>query len=197
MKPIPTISSRGFSLVEVTIAMAIAAIGILSVIGLIPQGMDTMRKATDQAIEGRIHQQILSELQMADFDALDTAYVGSGGPLQFYYDDQGEEVGDSASGTIRDGAIHVYTARVSVPKATGGTLPQSVGGASYNGFSFEGPGSTEKNVYARPILVEVAAVGNLGKDFDFDEDENRRVISTYQSTVVKMGQDFTAAPATP
>lgn len=195
MKTIPPTSTQGFSLVEVTIAMAIAAIGILSVIGLIPQGMDTMRKATDQAIEGRIHQQILSELQMADFDALDTAYVGAGGPLQFYYDDQGEEIGDSGSGAIRDGAIHVYTARVSVPKAIGGSLPESVGGAAYSGFSFDG--GNEKNVYARPVLVEVAAVGNQGVDFKFDEDDNRRAISTYQSTLVKLGQDLTAAPAAP
>lgn len=195
MKPTYSSSPRGFSLVEVTIAMAIAAIGILSVIGLIPQGMDTMRRATDQAVEGRIHQQILSELQMADFDALDTAYVGAGGPLQFYYDDQGEEIGDSGSGGIREGAVHVYTARVSVPKAIGGSLPQSVGGAAYSGFSFDG--GTEKNVYARPVLVEVAAVGNQGVEFQFDEDDNRRVISTYQSTLVKLGQDFTATPVAP
>lgn len=196
MKPPPISSPRGFSLVEVTIAMAIAAIGILSVIGLIPQGMETMREATDQAVEGRIHQQILSELQMADFDALDTVYNSASGPLQFYYDDQGEEIGDSGSGALRDGSVHVYTARVTVPKSTGGSLPQSVGGASYAGFSFEGPGGPA-NAYARPVVVEVAAVGNKGTEFKFDEEDNRRMISTYQSTLVKLGQDFTAAPATP
>jgi len=197
MKPIPTISSRGFSLVEVTIAMAIAAIGILSVIGLIPQGMDTMRKATDQAIEGRIHQQILSEVQMADYDALDTAFLGSGGPLEIYYDDQGEEIGDSLAGnTIGGTSIPVYTARITIPKVGLGSAPTSLGGASFPGFSFGGGG--EINPYTRLVVVEVAAVGNKGKDFNFGDSENRKMISTYQSTVVKMGKDLTAAaPATP
>jgi uncharacterized protein (TIGR02598 family) len=57
----------GFSLIEVTIAMAIAAVAVLSLLGLVPQGMDTMREAGDEAIQGRIHQQILNELQMTPF----------------------------------------------------------------------------------------------------------------------------------
>jgi len=65
-------NTKGFSLIEVTIAMAIASVALVTLMGLIPQGMNTMREAGDQAIMGRIHQQVMSELQMADYDALET-----------------------------------------------------------------------------------------------------------------------------
>jgi len=63
-----TRSIRGFSLIEVTIAMAIAAVALVTLLGLIPQGMETMREAGDQAIMGRIHQQILNEIQLTPFE---------------------------------------------------------------------------------------------------------------------------------
>ena len=65
--------SRAFSLVEVTIAMAIAALGIVSILGLLPQGMDTMVAAGDEAIQARIHQQLLNEIQMTPYKVVSTS----------------------------------------------------------------------------------------------------------------------------
>jgi hypothetical protein len=35
-------------------------------------------------------------------------------------------------------------------------------------------------------------VAGLGQNFRWDEEQNRNLISTYQSVVVKMGQDYSA-----
>ena len=175
---------RAFSLIEVTIAMAIAAVALVTLLGLIPQGMSTMREAGDEAIMGRIHQQIMNELQMADFDALDT-YEG----MEIFYDGQGEELGDnrgSKSGA-KGSFEHIYSARIAIPKVSGGSMPDSVGGGKFDGFSFDGGKS--KNSLLRPVVIEVAAVAGLADIFDWSE-KYRNIIHTYQTSVVKMGQAF-------
>ncbi len=179
----------GFSLIEVTIAMAIAAVALSTLMALIPQGMNTMRDAGDEAIMARIHQQILNELQMADFDALDQAYTNGGQPMEIYYDGQGEEIGDSRGGgaAVRGSFEHVYTARITIPRLGGGPLPESVGGGNFQGFTFDNGASQSELL--RPVVVELAAVSGLGDSFDWSE-QYRHLISTYQTSVVKMGQSF-------
>ena len=194
--PKPT-RQRGFSLIEVTIAMAIAAVAVVTLLGLIPQGMDTMRAAGDEAIQGRIHQQILNELQMTPFEDL-----GGNSPLdqyhhmEFFYDAQGEELSDSKNqGSVpeerKKGAFaHIYSARVSVLSVGGSNqAPDSVGSSNFEGYKF---GGDEPNQFVRPVIVEVAPVAGLGQNFRWDEERNRNLISSYQSVVVKMGQDYSA-----
>lgn len=175
-------AARGFSLIEVTIAMAIAAVALVSLLGLIPQGMNTMREAGDEAIMARIHQQTLNEIQMADFDVIDTYHN-----LEFFYDGQGEEIGDTRSGGGARGRFdHIYTARVTIPNQAGGAMPQSVGGAAFAGFNF-GDGTPSPHI--RPVIVEIAAVAGLGDVFDWSDRYNH-LIRTYQTNVVKMSQVF-------
>lgn len=189
--------TSAFSLVEVTIAMAIASVALVTLLGLIPQGMDTMREAGDMAIEARIHQQVLNELQLTPFDStsggslLDTYFDG----LEVYYDSQGEELSDSKSqGSApadrkKNSTDHIYTARIAVPSATkGGTLPASVGEAKFSGYSFDG---SDVNPYIRPVIVEIAAAGPIGDQFDWGKDEYQKIISTHQTVIVKMGRDYT------
>jgi uncharacterized protein (TIGR02598 family) len=180
--PAGTPSKSGFSLIEVVLAMAIASVAILTLVGLIPQGMDTMRAAGDQAIEARIHQQLMSEMQMASFASLDRAFHG----LEIYYDAQGEELGDNRGAGVASAAgslEHIYTARVSVS-----LIPASVGGAPTTEFSFDGGLTTTEKV--RFAVVEIAAVSGLGTEFNWELPENRRQISVYQSYVTDMGQQL-------
>jgi uncharacterized protein (TIGR02598 family) len=176
------IVARAFSLIEVTIAMAIAAVALSTLMALLPQGMNTMRDAGDEAIMGRIHQQILNELQMSDYDAIDRY-----NEMEIYFDAQGEELGDSQNGSSGKGTFeHVYSARIAVPALSGGQMPRSVGGGTFSGFSFDGKTTSR---LLRPVVIEVAAVSGLAADFDWS-DKYRSMIHTYQTMVVKMGRSF-------
>ena len=172
---------------EVTIAMAIAAVAIITLLGLIPQGMKTMQEAGDQAIEARIHQSILSEIQLTPFESVG----GGGSPIrefdntERFYDTQGEEIEADRRGELE----HIYSARIRIPDP-GDDLPVSVGGENYAGVDFGG--GVNENL--RLVVIEVAAVG--GRDsgdntFDWSSDANQSLISTYQTMVAKMGQDYT------
>ncbi len=187
-------SERGFSLVEVTIAMAIAAVAIVTLLGLIPQGMDTMREAGDQAIMGRIQQQILNELQLTPFeDKQGNDLLSKYNGLEVFYDSQGEELGDTNNNASKEGSFeHIYSARITISEEGNGRAPASVGGAKYEGFTFtgNGSGSDEMNPYVRPVVIEVAAVAGLAKGFDWDDEENRSLIATFRTLLVKTGQNF-------
>lgn len=55
-------TQQGFSLPEVTLALGIAAFGITTLLGLLPQGLNNIRKAGDLAASSRISQHILGAL---------------------------------------------------------------------------------------------------------------------------------------
>ena len=73
---------RGFSLPEVTMALGISALGISSALGLLPHGLDNMRKASSLTAEARISQFILGDIEQANWkdaaggDLLSYSYNG-------------------------------------------------------------------------------------------------------------------------
>lgn len=79
-----TFHGRAFSLVEVTIALGIVSIALLSVMGLMPVGLTTMREAMDQTTEAQIMRRVAGEAALIPFDKLD-AHVASG-PFFFTQD---------------------------------------------------------------------------------------------------------------
>jgi len=193
---------QGFSLVEVTIAMGIAALASVTLLGMIPEGQESMRDAGDRAIMGRIHQGILSEIQLTPFGkGTGTELIDSFNGKERYYDNQGELLVVNASipdrssvGQIRESLEHVYSAKIHIPKPAGGSVPKSVGGAGYSGIKL---GGTDVNPNVRTVIIEVAMVS--GRDsqsspFDWEKEKNFSTIKTYQTMVVKTGQDFTKKP---
>lgn len=182
---------RGFSLVEVTIAMGITAIAMVSIMGMLPRGMQTMQRANDKAIEARIHQQILGELQLTPWES---ATRGGSSPIDGYhktvryYDDQGIELLESQKG----GREHVYTARVNLPKK-GEALPPSVGGGTYKGIDVPGEDSSNKKLM-RLVIVEVTSIVDptflSSPSTSFDEEKYLGKIYTFRTNIVKMGQEY-------
>lgn len=73
-----------FSLVEVTIALGIAATAIVSVLGMMPVGLSTMREAVDQTTEAQILRQISTGASLYPFDRLGD--YAAGGPYLFTQD---------------------------------------------------------------------------------------------------------------
>lgn len=58
----------GFTLVEVTLAIAVALIGIVGVLALLPQGMQSARSAVDSTISATLVQDIFSQLHIAPYN---------------------------------------------------------------------------------------------------------------------------------
>lgn len=159
--------SDAFSLIEVTIAVAITAVALVSLMGMLPQGTDLMKRATDTAIEARIHQQIVGEVLLTEWELKDSFDNTKRG-----YDDQGIHIATDgsvfASGRSNDNVV--YQARIRLP-AGNVTLPG---------------GSVDENLQ----LVLVDITNRPDSAFDFDSPTNKRHVSTYQSIIVKMGQNF-------
>lgn len=84
-------SQAGFSLVEVTLAVAIAALAIITLLGLLPQGLDMARKTSLMINDSNILEQLTHDMENASFDLLPNQTVKK------YYNDQGREVAQDAT----------------------------------------------------------------------------------------------------
>ena len=82
------VDQLGFSLVEVTIAIGVVSFCLLTVIGLLPVGLGTLREAIDQTVQSQIAQKLAGEILLTPYSQLTTKYAGS----NFYFDDAGSLV---------------------------------------------------------------------------------------------------------
>jgi uncharacterized protein (TIGR02598 family) len=61
-------SSRGFSLIEVIVAMGIVATVMVGLIGILPSGVASLHEASTVAIQSRIVQEMISNAQQSEWD---------------------------------------------------------------------------------------------------------------------------------
>jgi uncharacterized protein (TIGR02598 family) len=96
---------RGFSLVEVTIALGVAAFALVAIFGMLPTGLNLFRSSMDTSIKSQIAQQITSEFNQTDFSKL---LDGSATPPESfrYFAEDGQELDTQADS--------IYTAKVNV-----------------------------------------------------------------------------------
>lgn len=154
----------GFSLPEVTIAVAIAALGLVSVLGLIPSGLESVRSAGATATSSRIFQQLSSELQRAEWGDYTGSGVGWSGLAPYqnqlrYFDDQGVEL----PATTGEGDMRLtYVARVYLLGQA--ERPAFLPGDTAAGGGTGGtPGAVRKDVCL--LRVDVAESTNSGFAF--------------------------------
>lgn len=83
------VAPGGFSLVEVTLAVAIAALAIITFLGLLPQGLEISRKTSMMTLNSNILEQVVRDLENTAYNQLPA--VG-GSTVSRYYDDQGVQV---------------------------------------------------------------------------------------------------------
>ncbi|MFZ4767488.1 MAG: Verru_Chthon cassette protein B [Roseimicrobium sp.] len=99
-------SCKGFSLAEVAIAVAIAALGITTLLGVLPGGMANLRQAGEKVAITRICQQMINEIQSADWGTAEAGVVGWS-KLKFYdrqrryFDSEGTLLDNPSDSDIR------------------------------------------------------------------------------------------------
>lgn len=110
----------GFSLVEVVMAVAIAALGIITVLGLIPGSLASIREASEITSRSRILAAISSDIQMSDWGTKTGgtgAWSGIGVFLnrKWSFDDQANILSETGGNLASQQA---YLARVRQPAQT-------------------------------------------------------------------------------
>lgn len=106
-------STAGFSLAETAVAVGIAASVIVTLVGMIPISLESLRQSSNTAAEARIVQAIAADYRMREWGEL-LQQQSSGGTRDYTFDGQGTRVENSdASG--------IFTVRVTVADAP--TLP--------------------------------------------------------------------------
>lgn len=61
---------RGFTLVEVAVAVAVLTIALVGLFSLMPSGISNFRRAMDTSVSAQIAQRILQDAQQSEFDQL-------------------------------------------------------------------------------------------------------------------------------
>lgn len=146
-------------MIEVTLALGISVLGITSVLGLLPQSINSMKQAGDLAADSHITDQILGALTQAPWqdtsggDMLGYSFNGR----RYYFDAGAQELK-----TRQPGFELAYVAQVTV-QPPGAALP---GGDPDPGL--------------RQVTIKVSDTPL--KDFDFDQAQPGRYYS--HSTLV-------------
>jgi len=111
----PSRQRKGFSLVEVVMALGIMSFALMGLVGLLPAGLSQFRQAIDLTVKAQIAQELISMVQRTDY--ADLAALGtSGQPAVYYYDSEGAKL------TGADEAYYAYVARTQL--ASDGDLRQ-------------------------------------------------------------------------
>ena len=159
MKPVLISASAkrasGFSLPEITMAVGIAAMAIVLLLGLLPSGMNSIQAASNTLAETRIYQQIIGEVQSANWGVTGgTAAATIPTALQIYdgakrlFDDQGTPLPESgANNSMRVN----YVARITLEPPGTTAVPG---------------GQPSPNLLG--VRIDVAAVPDPGFDFRGD-----------------------------
>ena len=79
---------RGFSLVEISLAIGIIAFAFVALLGLLPTGLTIFRSSVDTANETWIMQDLNSMIQVTDWSKLDSMSFETSGEI-YYYDEEG------------------------------------------------------------------------------------------------------------
>lgn len=130
----PLQTQRGFSLVEVTLAVGIAAFGLAALMGLIPTGLSQFRDAKNVTVSSQIAQRLLKEAAATDYETLLGVSAGTSTPTSLvekevrYFDDEGIELKTSDGNPQASAIFHTYMRvlpKTLLPDSSGGALPKS------------------------------------------------------------------------
>jgi uncharacterized protein (TIGR02598 family) len=115
--PLPQVGtrskSRGFSLVEVAVALGIVGFALVAILGVMPIGLSASRTASDLTVTSLVIQRLTSLVYQTGYSnaaALEGTY--------YYFDDGGRPLASTSSSQAPSSAI--YTASIQKPSQSSG-----------------------------------------------------------------------------
>jgi uncharacterized protein (TIGR02598 family) len=167
-KPSFFLRPQGFSLPEVAIAVAIAALGIITLLGLLPAGLDNVRQAGTAVSVSRIYQQMVSEIQSADWGVAPSNGTGAWSNLtkyddaRRYFDSEGTPLNRSGTHQLSDDEYLrlSYVARYEFVPIVGAIVP---------GASSAPDGATRQD--SQRVIIHVAV--STSPEYNFANELSR------------------------
>jgi uncharacterized protein (TIGR02598 family) len=92
MKLIRANTERGFSLVEVTLAVAIAAVAIITFLGLLPMGLETSRKTSTKIANANMLEQVVQNLDGMSWGDNNSNLPKPKETKRMYFNEEGAQV---------------------------------------------------------------------------------------------------------
>lgn len=162
------LSRRGFSLVEVVLATGIMALGVVTILGLLPHGLEMSRQTANEQAETRIVDLVVGELQ-----AVNWATLNNNAPQVRYFDDQGLELIKGQTGGNEFKQQLTYVVQVATP-ALDVKLPTN---------DTDTGRQVSKNL--RRVIVKMVAAPL--PDFNFDAPSSQVPIKIFTQLVANTG----------
>jgi uncharacterized protein (TIGR02598 family) len=103
-----------FSLIEVVLAMGIAATALVALFGLLPTGLKTFRNTVNTAVGSQIAERAFNDIQVANWSDVQSA--------NRYFDEQGNELTNSGSSNAPN---CLYWVLVNITNSLSGTVATS------------------------------------------------------------------------
>lgn len=164
--------ASAFSLVEVTIAVAIAALGFITLLGLLPQSINMARNSAEMSVGSKIIQKLNGEMQSTPWNRISWKGYGT---LR-YFTNEGTEITKDDTSEEDLATSLAFVASVWVPETPlDVVLPTGTGGAS----------ASDAESYMRRVKICVATSGD--PTFDFSSASPLRITSA-NTLIAKMGE---------
>lgn len=112
---------RGFSLVEVVLALGVVSVGLVGIMGLLPAGLGVFRQSVNTTTQAQIAQQIINDAQLTPYASLVNSL--SAATVVYYFDESGGRLAG-------DGTDAVYAASVCLSGSGAASLAELPGGIS-------------------------------------------------------------------
>jgi uncharacterized protein (TIGR02598 family) len=139
---------RGFSLIEVVIAIGVCTYALLVIGSLLPVGLATFQATNQQVIETEIFNQLWLQFNTTPFSSLQSANDGvaplfptAQSTIYYYYDGDGQQLVTSGSSSAAP-ANAVYLVRVALSNSQTTPTPETTVPQVDGGLSVTGPSLT-------------------------------------------------------
>ena len=166
---------------EIVIALGIFATAIVVLLGVLPQNLDGMRKASARSMERRIAQNIIGELMLNDWDRLHL-FDSEKGQVR-YFDAQGIPLTEFSIETVFTARIRVIPRDVNIDQ---NRSLESANVSDAQDYRLPDDQGVEKstNQHARRIIVEITDVPD--ENFDFNDPANEKRFLRVGSVVANL-----------